>query len=56
MLEDELVQAKPEHDDMKDALASAVEIAIPPTRRSTRSRSNSKIIDMASRRFGGIAG
>ena len=30
VLEEELVQARPAHDDVKDALASAVEIAIKP--------------------------
>lgn len=34
ILEDELVQARPAHDDVKDALASAVEIAVPPAKRS----------------------
>jgi phage terminase large subunit-like protein len=29
-LEDELIQAHPAHDDIKDALASAVDIAVPP--------------------------
>lgn len=32
VLEDELVQARPPHDDIKDALASAVTIAVPPAR------------------------
>lgn len=34
MLEEELVLARPPHDDIKDALASAVEIARPPMRRT----------------------
>ncbi len=37
VLEEELIQARPAHDDVKDALASAVEIATPPM----ASRSNS---------------
>lgn len=32
VLEDELVSSKPPHDDVKDALASAIEIVIAPTR------------------------
>lgn len=32
VLEEELVQARPAHDDIKDALASAMTIAIPPAR------------------------
>ena len=31
VLEDELVSSRPPHDDVKDALASAIEIAIKPT-------------------------
>ena len=31
LLETELVQQSPAHDDIKDALASAVEVAVPPT-------------------------
>ena len=55
-LEDEVAQRKPEHDDIKDTLAAAVEIAVPPTRRATRNRTKNKVISMASHRFGGIAG
>lgn len=33
-LEEELIQARPPHDDIKDALASAVSIAVPPARSS----------------------
>ena len=32
ILEDELIQARPQTDDIKDALASAVSIATPPAR------------------------
>lgn len=32
VLEEELVLARPQHDDLKDALASAVEIAVPPSK------------------------
>lgn len=55
-LEEELVMQKPPHDDIKDALASAVEIAIPPSNISGHT-SASKNDPIASRhyhpRFGG---
>ena len=51
-LEDELVLAFPPHDDVKDALASAIEIAIPPmATRMTQRREN--VIYHS--RFGGVA-
>ena len=34
-LEDELIVSNPPHDDIKDALASAIEIAVPPAREKT---------------------
>lgn len=37
MLEEELVLARPPHDDIKDALASAVEIAVKPKQSKTKS-------------------
>lgn len=52
-LEDELVQARPQHDDIKDALASAVEAAMPPARRGGRGSSNNKVVYHS--RFGGVA-
>lgn len=57
ILEEEIKQARPPHDDLKDALASAVEIAIPPHR--PRGESSSKeflgsIITHHSR-FGGVS-
>jgi hypothetical protein len=53
VLEEELVLARPAHDDIKDALASAVEIAVKPkTGRRNEERSN--IIQFNSR-FGGVA-
>jgi hypothetical protein len=55
-LEDEIAQVRPEHDDIKDTLAAAIEIAIPPTRRALRNKTKNRVIDMASHRFGGIAG
>lgn len=52
MLEDELSQENPPHDDIKDALAAAVEIAVPPTQQ-TRSRTN--VVPIFNSRFGGVA-
>lgn len=55
VLEEELIQARPQHDDVKDALASAVEIAVPPARSV-----KSKITDFMTSgqgthsRFGGV--
>jgi predicted phage terminase large subunit-like protein len=53
VLEEELVMARPPHDDLKDALASAVTIAVPPA----RSGNKSNIIDLMTKtnksRFGG---
>ena len=36
VLEEELVQSRPQHDDIKDALASAVTIAVKPQKHSIR--------------------
>lgn len=52
LLEEELVQAKPPHDDIKDALASAVTIAIKPRQRYSSDTSRNLVIHP---RFGGIA-
>lgn len=51
MLEEELVLARPPHDDLKDALASAVEIAIPPKARKEMKVNKSNVIFHS--RFGG---
>ncbi|QNL29726.1 hypothetical protein Saratov15_00045 [Vibrio phage Saratov-15] len=53
MLEEELVLARPPHDDLKDALASAVEIAVKPLQRSARAKRESNVIQF-NPRFGGI--
>ena len=50
-LEEELVLARPPHDDMKDALASAVEIAKAPMVRTRKTETN--VVQFNSR-FGGI--
>lgn len=52
-LEDELVQARPQHDDIKDALASAVDAALPPARRGGSEKQNRKVVYHS--RFGGVA-
>jgi len=53
VLEDELVSSKPPHDDVKDALASAIEIAVKPTMRLTRHTQESNVLYHP--RFGGRA-
>jgi phage terminase large subunit-like protein len=54
ILEEELVMSKPEHDDVKDALASVVEIAKPPTGSAGiwRKKKDNVVFDS---RFGGLA-
>jgi len=52
ILEEELVLARPPHDDVKDALASAVEIAIKPKQRSRDTTSSNNIAYHP--RFGGV--
>ena len=51
MLEEELVLARPKHDDLKDALASAVEVAIPPKARKEVTVNKNNVIFHS--RFGG---
>ena len=53
LLEEELVLARPPHDDVKDALASAVEIAVKPM--STRRSKNKFNTIKTNSRFGGVA-
>lgn len=54
VLEDELVSNRPPHDDVKDALASAIEIAIKPTMNLGRTRSETNNV-IYHPRFGGRA-
>lgn len=54
ILEEELVLARPPHDDIKDALASAVEIAVKPKASRDNEGRVSKNIQFNSR-FGGLA-
>lgn len=51
-LEEELKQERPKHDDLKDALASAVSIAIPPAKRRNTTEMTSNVITHS--RFGGV--
>lgn len=53
VLEEELVLARPQHDDVKDALASAVEIAVKP-KRSRQSEDRPSNVVQFNSRFGGI--
>lgn len=52
VLEEELILARPPHDDVKDALANAVEIAVKPKKRS-HTESTSNIVSFHPR-FGGV--
>lgn len=51
-LEEELLLARPQHDDIKDCLASVVEIAVPPRKRRNLEKSN--VLQFNSR-FGGVS-
>lgn len=53
VLEEELILARPQHDDVKDALASAVEIAVKP-KRSRQSEDRPSNVVQFNSRFGGI--
>ncbi len=52
VLEEELIQEQPAHDDLKDALASAIDVAVAPIRTSRRPRNS--VSDLYNSRFGGI--
>lgn len=54
ILEDELVLARPAHDDIKDALASAVSIAVKPARRAVDKMQDFFSVSRAGSRFGGF--
>lgn len=53
-LEDELVKARPDHDDIKDALASAVSISIAPARSATSVMADFFNNPKKTNRFGGV--
>ena len=55
VLEEEVVQANPRHDDLKDALAAAIEMATPPAQTERRSNSRNKVAHNKHSRFGGRA-
>jgi hypothetical protein len=52
-LEEELIVAFPEHDDLKDAVSSAIEIAKPAQVRRARNEQQGNVV--YSSRFGGVA-
>jgi hypothetical protein len=52
LLEEELVLEKPPHDDMIDALAAAIDVAVPPARRAFKPMEDNKVIYHP--RFGGV--
>ncbi len=52
-LEEELLLARPQHDDLKDCLASVIEIAKPPSKRNSTEQSSNVL--PFSGRFGGVA-
>lgn len=53
VLEEEILQRRPRHDDCKDALAMAIEIAVAPRQNVSRSTNSGNVI--YSNRFGGVA-
>ena len=55
ILEEELMFSNPAHDDVKDALASAVDFAQPPTNFYTMKKSESQSMFQFNTRFGGVA-
>jgi hypothetical protein len=55
-LEDELIQKRPAHDDVKDALASAISIAVPPSGILGKDKGSSVVNISAHPRFGGLGG
>ena len=54
VLEEELILARPAHDDVKDALASAVEIAIKPKATYSRDDLFPNVVNLQRHRFGGM--
>ena len=53
MIEEELIMARPAHDDIKDALASAVEIAIKPRGSKSAEDRRDNVVKFHPR-FGGV--
>lgn len=54
VLEEELIMARPAHDDIKDALASAIEIAVKPKSNRGSQERTSNVVQFSAR-FGGVA-
>jgi hypothetical protein len=54
VLEEELIQARPAHDDIKDALASAVSIAVVPSRPKSEAIQDFMTNTFKRSRFGGV--
>lgn len=54
VLEDELISTHPPHDDCMDALATAIEISVPPIGRMARDRSSRGGNVIYNSRFGGV--
>jgi len=54
VLEDELILSHPHHDDVMDALASAIEIASPPV--GMQGRNSGSHTNIVYGRFGGVSG
>lgn len=54
ILEDELVLQHPPHDDVKDALASAVEACVAPSSMASQFKQQESVSQMVNSRFGGL--
>lgn len=54
ILEEELVVEHPPHDDVKDALAAAIDVATPPIAKRRMANRQSKFTQQANKRFGGF--
>ncbi len=54
VLEEELVMLKPAHDDVKDALASCIDICVPPSANMNRKNTATNVVSF-NRRFGGVS-
>jgi hypothetical protein len=54
VLEDELILSHPPHDDVMDALASAIEISVPPV--GMQGRNSGPTSNIIYGRFGGVSG
>lgn len=55
VLEEELVLKHPPHDDVKDSLASCIEICIAPSQVMSINQERNKLVSITNNRFGGIS-